>query len=67
MPFLQASTSLMVRKWLNKISMKEIIYSAPTVEVINIQALSCLMGSDDPDPTNPNAFSTDFGAPKRVF
>lgn len=66
MPFLQASTSLMVRKWLNKISMKEIIYSAPTVEVINIQALSCLMESG-PDTDEPNPSSTDFGAPKRVF
>lgn len=66
MPFLQASTSLMVRKWLNKISMKEIIYSAPTVEVINIQALSCLMESG-PDTDDPVTSSKDFGAPKRVF
>ena len=46
--------------------MKEIIYSAPTVEVINIQALSCLMESG-PDTDEPNPSSTDFGAPKRVF
>ena len=46
--------------------MKEIIYSAPTVEVINIQALSCLMESG-PDSGNPGTSSGDFGAPKRVF
>lgn len=45
--------------------MSKLIYNSPKVEMIEIQALSCLMGSG-PDPENPGDTKPgDFGAPGR--